>query len=718
MEPQGFWIHDNMEVTGLRQERDRGDMRVENSRKAYGIVLLLLLSVLWLICPVRRAQAEEYGALELQFDEAAVGAELTLYPVASYENQTFVLSGVFEGCGVSLYDLPDAQAEEKAAEQLASLAQANGAEGITKTVDAGGALYYTELRPAYYLLVQTAGLERVEIQKMLIPVPHTEKDGTVLYDAVLTPKYSVPDGAALLHKTDDAGSPVAGAVFHLEQKVYVSADGELPAGAETGQDVGGRYFWKRVRENLTTDARGELAVEDLLFGTYRFVEAKAPEGHILNVAPNYVAVEQAGKLQETPDGYKVLSGKPEELTVPNIRTTVRVNKVDQNQNPVAGARLAVKRADGTSVSEFTSTEEATELRGLPKGDYILSELQAPDGYHVAADVPFTVSDAADAVNTVTMVDERVDETAASVTVTKTLIDQQNQMVFLEDATFYVALFEDEARTQRVTDVMELRYQGANRSSVTFTNLEFDKKYYVGETDQSGALLEGQVSGNGIFAPQYPTVFEVTPTRTQPTHEFEFQNMYYELPDDGYYYGGELTITKKVLRGSEDYNIDAVFYAALFEDAAHTKRYGDIITLDMDGGCEYSVTIPVSIGDTPNSSETYYVAETDQNGKVLDPSSGLAFTVSVDKSEVTMTPQTSEQTVTITNRYPENTPTGDNSDTPIGSSGDSGTLSGSSSGSSSPVRTGDETPIALYVGMLAAAAAVIVILLIVKKKRRR
>jgi len=71
----------------------------------------------------------------------------------------------------------------------------------------------------------------------------------------------------------------------------------------------------------------------------------------------------------------------------------------------------------------------------------------------------------------------------------------------------------------------------------------------------------------------------------------------EIPQ-GYYYEGELTITKKVLKGSAPYGTDQVFYAAVYTDKNYTEQYGDLITLNMDGAETLSVTVPVSLGADP------------------------------------------------------------------------------------------------------------------------
>lgn len=686
-------------------------MRADKTRKRNGLILLMMLAAVWLLWPVRPLRAEETGSIEIQFGAEAAGIEMTLYPVATYTDGSFVYDGVFAGCGVSLEGLDDAQAAQNAAEQLAALAKERNAEGSSGNADADGVLRYGGLRPAWYLLVQTGGLEALNVQKTLVPVPYTSADGALHYDAVVSPKYSVPDGAVILRKEDDDGAAVADAVFRLEKKVYVAETGELPEGAETGQDVGGRFFWEEVQTGLTTNANGQLAVKNLPFGTYRFVETMAPEGFVLTSAPQYFAVEQAGEVEEADGEYTVVSGEAAEVTAVNHQTTVVVNKVDRDGNPVAGAQLVVKASDGTVVRDadngalfsFVTGEEPYELKRIPDGTYLLSEVNAPAGYRVSQDEMFTVDSSEDAAIEVTMVDETEEPTQASLRVTKRLVDEQGWNLTAQEAVFYVALFDNQERTNRVTNVQALHYSGTMRESVTFENLEYGRTYYVGEVDEFGGLLDSMQYGDGVYAPEYPDGYEITPVQANPNQDLTFENRFYELPY-GYYYGGELTVTKRTLLGTEEYGTDEVFYAALFTDAALTERYGDVIALEMGGESETCVTVPVYIGETADSSATYYVAETDEDGNVLDPEDGLAFQVSIDQAEIVLSPENSNAEAVITNTFPEEYTTEHETTPESGTPPQGGNPSNPGNGT---VRTGDETPAGAAAGVMLVSLGVLI-----------
>ena len=723
-----------------RRERMNETLKSERMGRCF-FAVLFLTAVLWL-AGAAQVFAAGSGSITLQFDQNASGVAMTLYRVTGYEDGRYPFQGVFADCGISLENLVDAQKTQEIAAQLTAIAQQEGAVGIEKELDGSGVLSFTDLEPGWYLLVQTAGLTEIEIQRVLVPVPFTESDGSLSYDVAVAPKYTIPDGAVILDKVDDEGALVAHAVFRLDKKVYISEDGTLPEDVDTGEDGGGRFYWEPVQTGLELNDQGQLAVAGLIRATYRFVETEAPAGYIRRDTPYYFSITAAGTVVENGGIYKKKTGKVEAVTAVNDQTRVIVNKVDESGAPVAGAKLTVKGSDGNVLRKedgsasylFTTTAEPYELKRIPVGSYFLCEVEAPDGYEVSVDEPFTVTGTADESATVTMVDKRETPTSADLTVTKTITDISD-FPLMATGTFYVALFSDEACTQRVSGVKELTFDGTVSASVTFSNLEVGTVYYVSETDEAGEpLLSGAVDDKD-FIPVYPDGQTVSIEPDRPHTEFAFKNMFYELPYNYYYYG-KLTITKQTFRGNDPYNTDEVFYAGVFEDSDYTQRLGDVIELAMYGGSETSVTINVAIGNDSNSSRTYYVAETDEDGNVLKNSPDLEFEVSVDKTEVTLRPKTDgtvpEETVTIRNVFEEEeTETETETETPSQTETTPATETETTPQTTPPgtpstnppggnVRTGDDTPVA-QIAVVFAVAGVAVILLIatgVKKRKKK
>lgn len=300
-----------------------------------------------------------------------------------------------------------------------------------------------------------------------------------------------------------------------------------------------------------------------------------------------------------------------------------------------------------------------------------------------------------------------------VRVTKQLVNRENQLAYYppedQELIFYVGLFTDEACTVRAEGTADqpLRFHNSSAATAVFENLTTDRTYYIAETDGKGTVIGAAEKGEVLFEAEYPAGQAVPITRNAPEGTAAFRNVTNGVPI-GYYYGGTLTVTKKTLMDGAEYKTGDVFYAGLFTDEKLRNRYGDVITLDLDGKSSVSVPLEVSIGRSENDSVTYYVAETDEDGNPLDDSRE-AFTISLNKEngKVTLTPASPNDEVVITNRFTKERQDGGSSNSETGRSG-----------GSQVVRTGDETPIAIYAVLFVAAAAVLLILLGSRRKYRR
>lgn len=662
-------------------------------------------------------QAQNEGSVVLQMPQEAVGAEVSLYTVADYtDSEGYVFQDTFAECGIVITDLRDSSQMQGAAERLATYVAEQNVEGKKGQVSERAEVRFEKLTPGLYLSAQTDGFQSVILQPALIPVPYlTEDGGGSVYDIVISPKYSLPGGAVIATKTDESGTVLGQAHFVLQKKTY-PADGNVPDDAAAESDEDGVFYWKDFDADLVSNESGQIVLSDLSMGLYRLVETQAPSGCILNTTPHEFLIEEPGTVVEIEGIYQEESGAVAAVQIVNQRTTLRVHKVDREGQPVAGARLVVKDANGQIILDengnakysFVTTDQPYELKGLAAGEYYISELEAPDGYAVAQDVKLTLSDAADTVNEVTMVDERQEETSGRLIVTKELCDLNGDRLMVEDALFYVALFADAERQNRISDVEPLHCQQGSSTSAIFENLEIGRTYYVGETDAFGNFMESGLYEDCLFVPEYPDGHEISLTQGQEG-SIGLRNVFHEIPQ-GYYYEGELTITKKVLKGSAPYGTDQVFYAAVYTDKNYTEQYGDLITLNMDGAETLSVTVPVSLGADPDAEIVYYVAETDRNGNVYDGASRLEFAVSLDKTSVRMSAANASEEVTIINTYPEEVKERE-SENPVVDQKNNG------SAGSSTVRTGDDTPVLEFLCVLGGALVMLLLLVMWKMGRK-
>ncbi|MGN0108460.1 MAG: Cna B-type domain-containing protein, partial [Bifidobacterium sp.] len=101
------------------------------------------------------------------------------------------------------------------------------------------------------------------------------------------------------------------------------------------------------------------------------------------------------KETQVPDGYTDSTSTSDDGNVVTLTNTARryavtIAKTDGN-SPLAGAKLQITDVNGVPVSgSFTSGDSAT-VHNLYPGNYLLTELQAPDGYQIADAIAFNIA---------------------------------------------------------------------------------------------------------------------------------------------------------------------------------------------------------------------------------------------------------------------------------------------------------------------------------------
>lgn len=127
-----------------------------------------------------------------------------------------------------------------------------------------------------------------------------------------------------------------------------------------------------------TDETGYTSVSDLQPGRYCVKEIVVPEGHVLDITPQYFEVKNDD------------SGKVYELVFYNQKKTeLMIRKYDEDTNiSLTGAFFKITRPNGTIVEENAKVNEQglIVLKNMEEGDYLIQETKAPEGYLLNSEV--------------------------------------------------------------------------------------------------------------------------------------------------------------------------------------------------------------------------------------------------------------------------------------------------------------------------------------------
>ena len=386
----------------------------------------------------------------------------------------------------------------------------------------------------------------------------------------------------------------------------------------------------------------------------------------------------------------------------NDTTKVTISKVDDTTlKALAGAKLQVVDDQDKVVEEWTSdgTPHVITAKLVLGKTYKLVEAEAPLGYEIAEPITFTV-DADDTKNAVEMKDAMTKSKTAAIEITKEL-KLNDALAGAKDMTFYAALFADAECTIPASDVKALEFKNASSSTVTFTNLDLGRTYYVSETDVTGKAIDsGMTPDEKVYVPVYPQGQAITVTEDGAKSSITFENQFSEWPD-GFYKIATLNVTKKLLGADGNaLESDEIFYAGIFDDkectTLSTRTEKNILTLDLAGGSTVSESTQAVV--IPDEAFTLYVAETDAEGNLVDGTDGFRYAVTVENGNVLFDENNLNAEVTIINqKQPEATPTVTPEET-ITPTPTPGTSTG--------VKTGDDTPIGFYMALFFVAALAI------------
>ena len=504
-----------------------------------------------------------------------------------------------------------------------------------------------------------------------------------------------------------------------------AAESETEAPAETGNQGAGTAAMKtgKLIDSWTSDGKAH-AVSGLIVGhTYRLVEESAPAGFAVAEPRDFTVTKEDA-----------------DQNIALIDRQVLVSKVDTEITMIAGAHLQVVDQNGKIIDNWISDGTAHAVNGLVVGQtYTLVETEAPEGYVLASPIEFTVSDQADANDQLNLINKQVKVTKTDLTGEKEVEGAQLSVVEkdtgkaadtwtsgkephpvsgLEVGKTYILTETRPADGYVTAESIEFTVEDDFKSELhqmkdAPTKLEISKEDITTSKELPGAQLAIKDSeGNEIekwTSSDKPHYIEMLPIGTYTLTETAPPALYMKAEDVQFEVKDTAEIQKVVM-------LDKPTTVVIHKKDIVDGEKGDELpgakleVRDSTGKVIDSWTS----GTTPHeiaylTPGSYTLTEvTAPSGYEVAENVSFSVADNGEVQHVTMYDSPKEEKIDLTGKKKTTTHT-----TP---SGGGSYPSGGTSTPSAPVKTGDNSPILLYVGILGAAAAGIVVLLILKKRK--
>ncbi|QAA23754.1 hypothetical protein C0674_14800 [Sporolactobacillus terrae] len=325
------------------------------------------------------------------------------------------------------------------------------------TTDENGQLTADNLKPGNYQLVEIIPPANYQLNSTPYAFTINEDQTTVIN---VTAKNTLTPGSVVLTKTDeDTGKTLSGAVFNLVQNGNV------------------------LQSGLTTNAAGQIEVNDLVPGDYQFVETSAPNDYALISGSAIPFTIQKGQV------------KPLQISATNglITGSVELTKVDSDNHdaPLTGATFDLQNQTGETLKSGLHTDSKGKLTvdNLKPGDYQFMETKAPAGYVLNPEpIKFTIEksqkqplkiNAPNALQTGSVILNKVGEDNAE-------LGLQGAKYTLKDATGHV--IKEDLQTN---DKGQIIYEGLKPGNYQFVETQAPTGYEVDATPITFTITKGQ-----------------------------------------------------------------------------------------------------------------------------------------------------------------------------------------------------------------------------------
>ena len=526
----------------------------------------------------------------------------------------------------------------------------------------------------------------------------------------------------------------AGETENATEKVDAPSEGnaDQTENSDTGEETAADTDSAEVKpvlgkliDSWISDGKAH-AVSGLIVGhTYRLVEESAPAGFAVAEPRDFTVTKEDADQK-----------------IALIDRQVLVSKVDTEITMIAGAHLQVVDQNGKIIDNWVSDGTAHAVSGLVVGQtYKLVETEAPEGYVLASPIEFTVSDQPDANDELNLVNKQVKVTKTDLTGEKevegaylsvvekdtgktadtwTSGKEPHPVSWLEVGKTYILTETRPADGYVTAESIEFTVEDDFKSELhqmkdAPTKLEISKEDITTSKGLPGAQLVIKDSeGNEIekwTSSDKPHYIEMLPIGTYTLTETAPPALYMKAEDVQFEVKDTAEIQKVIML---DKPTTIVIHKKDIVDGEKGEELpgAKLEVRDSTGKVIDSWTS----GTTPH--EIAYLTPGAYTLTEVTAPSGYEVAENVSFSvadngqiqHVTMYDSPKEEKIDLTGKKKTTTHT-----TP---SGGGSYPSGGTSTPSAPVKTGDNSPILLYLGILGAAAAGIVVLLFLKKRKER
>lgn len=170
------------------------------------------------------------------------------------------------------------------------------------------------------------------------------------------------------------------------EKLYSKGDAiTVGSGKGSNDDVVKLVNGKELENGIySCDTNGKLSLSGLPMGTYSVEEIACPDGFVLDKEVKTVQFAQQDFVTLT---------YTSSLNINNELTKTVFSKVTADGDNLYGVPMEIVDVKtGKPVHTWITDDSSLEIDGLPAGDYIWREVNAPEGYVLAKPIEFTVKD--------------------------------------------------------------------------------------------------------------------------------------------------------------------------------------------------------------------------------------------------------------------------------------------------------------------------------------